>query len=167
MEMIEVGAVAVDQETKQILGEFQSFIRPVRHPKLTRFCTELTSIQQADVDRAPDFQMVFTQFMHWFSEYEDPELASWGAYDVKQLYQDCDFHGIERPAFRVHRNLKQEFSDAFQTRKRFGMNRALQKLGIPLQGTHHRGIDDARNIAAIFLHLQQMPPKTSKDSPRT
>ncbi len=30
------------------------------------------------------------------------------------------------------------------------MARALARLGIPLEGTHHRGIDDARNIARIL-----------------
>jgi inhibitor of KinA sporulation pathway (predicted exonuclease) len=31
------------------------------------------------------------------------------------------------------------------------MEKALNKLNIPLEGTHHRGIDDAKNIAKIFL----------------
>ena len=33
------------------------------------------------------------------------------------------------------------------------MAQALQQLGLELKGTHHRGIDDARNIAAIFRHM--------------
>ncbi|MEK3793401.1 hypothetical protein MKX42_16845 [Paenibacillus sp. FSL R7-0204] len=30
------------------------------------------------------------------------------------------------------------------------MERALTMLKLPLEGTHHRGIDDAKNIAKIF-----------------
>ena len=30
------------------------------------------------------------------------------------------------------------------------MKKALGKLNLPLEGTHHRGIDDAKNIAKIF-----------------
>lgn len=30
------------------------------------------------------------------------------------------------------------------------MNGALKKEGLKLDGTHHRGIDDARNITKIF-----------------
>ena len=33
--------------------------------------------------------------------------------------------------------------------RRCGMTAALDLLGLPLAGTHHRGIDDARNIARI------------------
>jgi len=34
-----------------------------------------------------------------------------------------------------------------------GMAQALKELGLPLEGTHHRGIDDARNIAHILHRL--------------
>jgi inhibitor of KinA sporulation pathway (predicted exonuclease) len=33
------------------------------------------------------------------------------------------------------------------------MDQALAVLGLPLEGTHHRGGDDAWNIAAILGHL--------------
>src|SRR5690606_20200970 len=50
MEIIEIGAVLVDRTSFEPIAEFQTFVRPVRHPKLTRFCQELTSITQAQVD---------------------------------------------------------------------------------------------------------------------
>jgi inhibitor of KinA sporulation pathway (predicted exonuclease) len=34
-------------------------------------------------------------------------------------------------------------------KKKLGMAQALSLLGIELEGIHHRGIDDARNIARI------------------
>lgn len=46
-----------------------------------------------------------------------------------------------------------EFSEYLGVSKGFGMSQALQQLGLELKGTHHRGIDDARNIAAIFRHM--------------
>lgn len=33
------------------------------------------------------------------------------------------------------------------------MSEALQILNIPLEGTHHRGVDDAKNIAKILRTL--------------
>lgn len=47
-----------------------------------------------------------------------------------------------------HVNLKNEFA-AWKGVRRCGMAKALEHLGLPLVGTHHRGIDDARNIARI------------------
>lgn len=34
------------------------------------------------------------------------------------------------------------------------MAQSLEILGIELKGTHHRGIDDARNIAAIYKYIK-------------
>ncbi|MDJ0577463.1 MAG: 3'-5' exonuclease [Xenococcaceae cyanobacterium MO_234.B1] len=42
MEIIEIGAVMVEAENLNIVSEFQTFIKPVRNPILTDFCTKLT-----------------------------------------------------------------------------------------------------------------------------
>jgi inhibitor of KinA sporulation pathway (predicted exonuclease) len=34
-----------------------------------------------------------------------------------------------------------------------GMSGALRLMNIPLEGIHHRGVDDARNIAKILYRL--------------
>ncbi|VXD16618.1 Exonuclease RNase T and DNA polymerase III (fragment) [Planktothrix paucivesiculata PCC 9631] len=54
------------------------------------------------------------------------------------------------PIAYPHINLKQLFSRTQGLPKRYGMAQALQLAGIPLEGTHHRGIDDARNIAKLL-----------------
>jgi inhibitor of KinA sporulation pathway (predicted exonuclease) len=56
-----------------------------------------------------------------------------------------------------HINVKTLFGELHPTvRKSVGMTRALGELNFKLEGTHHRGVDDAKNIAKI-LHwcLQQ------------
>ena len=74
--------------------------------------------------------------------------------EKNQFKQDCKFHNIPSPFGAEHINIKKEFSTYLGTSHRFGMAQALQHLGIGLVGTHHRGIDDARNIAAIYRHIQ-------------
>src|SRR5690606_9423331 len=66
-----------------------------------------------------------------------------------QFRIDCRRHGLEFPAsFERHVNLKKEFARLMRV-KLCGMKRALVHAGLPLAGTHHRGIDDARNIARL------------------
>lgn len=149
MEIIEIGAVLVDGITFEPRGEFQTFVRPVRHPILTPFCRQLTSITQADVDAAPGFPEAIAALREFMAG-EQPLFCSWGNYDRGQFQLDAGYHQIKLPFGPDHLNIKQAFSDALGTRKRFGMAGALRKLGLPLQGTHHRGIDDARNIARIL-----------------
>ena len=149
MEMIEIGAVMLNSKTLQIESEYQSFIKPILHPLLTDFCKSLTSISQKNVDVAPPFPDALKDFQSWFSPFGRYLFCSWGAYDKHQFKQDCKRHHVGYPFPGGHLNLKKSFSIAIQSQKKFGMAEALQKLGISLEGVHHRGIDDARNIARI------------------
>ena len=149
MEIIEIGAVLVDGRTLDPKREFQTFVRPIRVPRLTRFCTELTSIAQADVDSAPFFGDALAA-LEAFVGGEPVRFGSWGAYDRGQFEQDARLHHLRLPdCLSDHIDLKAAFAES-QGIKRCGMKGALRRVGLPLAGTHHRGIDDARNIAALL-----------------
>lgn len=154
MEIIEIGAVMLSSKTHEIISEFQTFIKPVRHPQLTNFCIELTSIAQADVNSAPNFKDALALFQAWLASYKSFDFCSWGFYDCNQFEKDCHFHQIVSPLGNIpHRNLKLEFSKFLGVSKGYGMSKALSRIGIKLEGIHHRGLDDARNIAKIFSHM--------------
>jgi len=46
-------------------------------------------------------------------------------------------------------NLKEAFTHAHGRRKKLGIGGALKHLGLEFDGSPHRGLDDARNIARI------------------
>jgi 3'-5' exoribonuclease 1 len=147
METIEIGAVELSSGR-----EFQAFIRPVVHRELSDFCKDLTGISQSDVDRAETFPPVFQKFLDWAGA-KPFVFCSWGEYDRLQLLQDCERHDFPWPvSLDNHLNVKKLFAQKMAV-KLCGMASALNQLGMPLLGRHHRGIDDARNIAAIFMAL--------------
>jgi inhibitor of KinA sporulation pathway (predicted exonuclease) len=138
----------LEGETLGFLDEYSRFVRPVEEPQLSNFCRELTGIRQADVDAADEFGTVFPDFVRWIGE-KPFTLSSWSAYDLNQFRIDCARHGLVLPAvFLNHRNLKVDFA-MWRGEKACGMRKALRVLGLELEGRHHRGIDDARNIARI------------------
>jgi len=152
MEIIEIGALRMTSADSPAANEFSAFIKPIIVLQLTDFCKELTTITQDDVDNAEYFWTVFPKFVEWIGT-RPFTLCSWGAYDLNQFRKDCERHKMELPAtFENHINLKKEFARIEQC-KPMGMNAALEKMNIPLQGTHHRGIDDARNIAKLARHI--------------
>jgi inhibitor of KinA sporulation pathway (predicted exonuclease) len=165
METIEVGAVLVDGESLEPVAEFQSFVRPRRHPILRPFCTRLTSITQPQVASAPLFPEVMEQLRSFLDGY--PALfCSWGDYDRKQLLQDASFHRARLPFDGRHFNVKQAFAERLNQRPS-GMAQALRTVGLRIQGTHHRGIDDARNIARLLpWALGRAAPSPPRRSPR-
>lgn len=150
METIEIGAVLVRANTLAVEAEFQTFVRPVRHPLLTPFCTELTGITQdmvADAPAFPEAMEALRQAMlvgRWGVVW-----GSWGLFDQTQLRRDCAFHGVKYP-MPEHMNLKNVFSAAQGRRKRYGMSKALRLCGLGLEGAHHRALDDAKNIARLL-----------------
>lgn len=158
-EIIEIGAVKYRDNFK--IDEFTQFIRPVKFPELSEFCKNLTSISQNDVDTAPLFKDAMSNFEKWiFAEADEDALMkfwSWGFYDKDQIIKECLLNGytgkIAKLMVENHRNMKYAFGDATGIRKGRGMERALEYLNIPLVGTHHRGIDDARNIGKIFERI--------------
>jgi 3'-5' exoribonuclease 1 len=148
MEIIEIGSVLLESSAGPVSREFASFVKPVASPQLSDFCTQLTSIRQEDVDEAGTFREVLPRFLEWIGP-EPYTLCSWGAYDLNQFRQDCRRHNLPFPeAFERHVNLKKEYS-RLRGVKPMGMKGALAQEGMPLEGTHHRGIDDARNIARL------------------
>ena len=149
-ETIEIGAV-VYVVGQGIVGEFQRFVRPKLHPVLSEFCKRLTTIAQGQVDAAAGFVEVFPDFVAWSRGYPEAVVCSWGHFDDRQLRKDCELHGIAYP-FSEHVNLKMEFCRAVGC-KPCGMSEALRRAGLDLAGTHHRGIDDARNIARLLEYL--------------
>ncbi|MGD1873965.1 MAG: exonuclease domain-containing protein [Mastigocoleus sp.] len=152
MEIIEIGAVMLNTSKWEIDSEFQQFIQPIINPVLTDFCTELTSITQKDINTAPKFPEAISNFQEWLKSFPNYIFCSWGEYDRRQFRQDCKLHKLEN-LFSEHINIKKKFSEYLGTSQAFGMKSALDYLGMDLKGRHHRGIDDARNIAAIYKYM--------------
>jgi len=148
-EIIEIGAVLVDGHSLRTVGELMTFVRPTLHP-VTPFCTQLTTITQDDVDAAPGFVDAAARLAAFG---RGALFCSWGNYDRNQLAADSARHSIEPPLSGPHWNLKDAFRRARGSQRRFGAHGALEALGIAPTGTHHRGIDDARNIARTLPYL--------------
>ncbi|HEY1067812.1 MAG TPA: 3'-5' exonuclease [Pirellulales bacterium] len=153
MEIIEIGAVMMSSRTYEVEAEFSSFVRPVQNPHLTEFCTELTTIRQDQVDAAASFPVVLREFTTWMHRFDDALFCSWGDYDRSQFERDCEFHDVRYPFESGHFNVKEAFAQTFSLRKKLGVDAAVRRLGLKFQGTHHRGLDDARNIAQIVRRV--------------
>ncbi len=149
-EIIEVGAIIIKMDTKQEHSAFTSFIKPVRHPRLTPFCINLTTITQDDVNNAPSFEQVMIMLKEWLTPYQEHfVMGSWGNYDKNHIIFDCKFFEVKNPINAYHLNLKAAFAQK-QGIKRCGLQKALTHVGFTFIGQHHRGIDDARNISRLL-----------------
>ncbi|MHA2099699.1 MAG: exonuclease domain-containing protein [Candidatus Kariarchaeaceae archaeon] len=161
MEIIEYATIVVDKELI-FVEEFAKFIKPVRHPVLTNFCKELTSIKQKQVDKADNFLAVFQNFQESIITKYDPLFASWGGYDKNQLIQDCKYHEIEYP-FDEHLDIKRWVPKFIGLKGPRGIGEMLRYLGMEFEGTPHRGIDDVKNIIRILMKIKSKLPSSELD----
>jgi len=170
-EIIEFSAVILDTETLQILGDpFQRYVQPTEHPVLTPFCTQLTGIQQSQVESAQLLPHVLRDFEGWllergcFAGGGSPTQAqqtfaplSWTNWDLQvQLESELKWRQVKRvPWLRRWINLKVAFE------KRFGKPGSLQQsLAVAgLEWTHgraHSGVVDAVNTARLAAELMRL-----------
>ncbi|WP_338152871.1 3'-5' exonuclease [Herbaspirillum aquaticum] len=151
MEIIEIGACWATS-SGQVLHRFQHFVKPLVNPLLTPFCTSLTGITQTDVDGAPFYSVVAERLKDFVEANRAPGSIwmSWGSYDLKQLIRESSFHNVAHPIALPHENAKKTFAKVQKIGKQVGMTKACELVGRPLIGQHHRGLDDAENIAGLL-----------------
>lgn len=148
-EIIEIGLSVLDTATGEISKNQGILIKPQRST-VSPFCTELTTITQELLDKEG---LLFEEAIEKLTDEYNPDLYTWasyGQYDLNMLNRQCKSFGVANPMGKDHINVKVLFAETKGLSKPTGMNGALHILDIPLEGTHHRGVDDAKNIAKIL-----------------
>lgn len=156
-EIIEIGAVRVDKETGEIVNKYQRFVRPYFHPILSDYCINLTSITQQEVLDADEFPIVIPDFNNWILD-SDEYIMSWGFYDKNQIIRESeikrlDIGSLKDKLIQKHLNMKNQFSHIYNIRH-CGLSKALRSLNLKFEGTQHRGIDDAINMALVYKEIK-------------
>tara|TARA_Y100000991_G_scaffold18387_2_gene12032 strand:- start:158 stop:802 length:645 start_codon:yes stop_codon:yes gene_type:complete len=153
VEIIEIGAVKLN-ENLEIVDDFCQFVRPKLHPEISPFCTKLTSIVQDDIEGAPLFDEAIEQFEDWVG-FDDTRsmLMSWGEFDRRQFANDARLHNMDLPWLKYWACLQRHYSRWKGSKNQIGLKNALDMEGLSFDGTQHRAIEDARNMAKLFAKV--------------
>jgi inhibitor of KinA sporulation pathway (predicted exonuclease) len=150
-EIIEIGVAMIDVATLQRDDRRSILIRPVKS-QVSEFCTRLTTITAEQLANAGTLADAAKVLKKDFKS-QDRLWASWGDYDRRQFERVCKEAGVGYPFGIGHLNVKTLFAIVHGLDHEPGMDAALAHVGIPLEGTHHRGADDAWNIAGLLCGL--------------
>lgn len=150
-EIIEIGLCMVDVASLERVDKRCLMVKPQRS-EISNFCTELTGITD---EMVKDGMLLDEAVQILEREYQSRYrlFASWGDYDRNQFQHNCRQYELNYPFGPTHLNIKNLMSVAYGLPRELGIDEALNQLGMPLEGRHHRGVDDAWNIAAIFCML--------------
>lgn len=148
-DIIEIGIGLLDIQTGEITDNRGILIKPERST-ISSFCTNLTTITSEMIaSEGISFKEACSILKKQYLSTKRV-WASFGAYDLKQFQRQCTAMGVGFPFGPSHINVKTLFALKNKLGHEEGMAGALKILDIPLKGTHHRGVDDAFNIAKIL-----------------
>lgn len=152
-EIIEIGICELDVSTGDINKVKSVLVQPVTS-KISQFCTELTTITQELIDTEGTSLKEAFEYIQQNYDLDNCTWASYGYYDYNMLEKESKHKGLRNLFSKNHINVKKLFQEKFKLKDGVGMAKALQMLNIPLEGTHHRGVDDAKNIAKILYKIK-------------
>jgi inhibitor of KinA sporulation pathway (predicted exonuclease) len=151
-EIIEIGIVSLDIKNLTILQKDSFLIKP-QFSKVSPFCTQLTTITQSMLDTQG---ISLEEALNQIKAQYKPHLRTWGSYgdyDRVQFEVNCKRLNLPNIWGSTHLNIKNNLALKYKLNKELGMSEACKFLNIPLLGTHHRGLDDALNIAEIYKKI--------------
>jgi inhibitor of KinA sporulation pathway (predicted exonuclease) len=150
-DIIEIGLVPLELATGHRLEKRSILVKPERS-RVSPFCTELTTLTQEQVDGG----LLFKDACRILEdEYLSQERlwASFGDYDRRQFEKQCRDQGVRYPFGPSHLNGKTHFAITRGLPTEVGLPQAMALMKLKLDGTHHRGDDDAWSIAAVLWEL--------------
>lgn len=162
-EIIEFPSVLLKWNGTEVVkvSEFQQYVKPKINPTVSEFCREKLGITQEQVDNGIGLMVVMNQHIAWLKTYtslENVTIVTCGDWDLKVMLpmdlKNFDTNEEEYKLYKRFVNIKKIFQEVHKTpHHKYSMKIMLYKLNMTLDGRHHSGIDDCRNICKIFINL--------------
>lgn len=150
-EIVEIGICVLDVESGRRLGRERLLIRP-QHSTISPFCTMLTGLTPDDVSQGMTFQRACNILQRKYaSRYR--VWASYGDDDPRHFQRQCALENTPYPFGKSHLNIKNLFALIHGLPREVGLLDAMSIIDLPVEGEHHRGVDDAWNTALLLSHL--------------
>lgn len=157
--IIEIGAVAGNIATGQLLGRFNTRVRLPDGEELDPRIQALCDISPESLTEAPSLPNAFNDLLAWLDRYPDRWLnpVVWGHGDV-----DCLASQLETPVMPYFGRREMDVKTIYcawriaqGSRPEGGLARAMTHLGLHFDGRKHRAVDDAYNTFRIWAALQK------------
>ena len=147
-EIIEIGLCVLDVATGERTDNLGILVKPERS-SMSDYCQKLTTITPEMLEGGVSFREACSLLVEQFDS-THRTWASYGDFDRVKLLQQCEAWGVPYPFGRSHINVKNLFALQQGLSEEVGLQKAAAMLGFPFEGTIHRGVDDAWNIAAVL-----------------
>ena len=149
-EIIEIGITSICMEDKVIVGSESIIIRPTKS-EISEYCTNLTTLTPEFVEEEGISFVEAIDILRVKYRTDKNMWASWSDWDKHAFQDQCQSEHVPYPFNYNHLNVKAQF--CFRFGRSCSLAKALGHMGIPFEGTAHRGVDDSFNTAKLLLDL--------------
>jgi len=150
-EIIEIGICTLDAKNGERSDRRGIMVKP-EHSTLSDYCMELTTIHPEMLKYAPSLREACRLLQEKYHS-DRRTWASYGDYDRIMLAKQCQEMDVPYPFGRTHINVKNLLALHFGLKHEVDLERGTALLDLPFEGTIHRGVDDAWNIAAVLSRV--------------
>jgi len=157
-EIIDIGAVKLDRERKEI-GRYGQLVKPVVYQQMHKVTGNLIHLQMQDLQKGKPFTEVIPKFLSWCGE--DFVFCTWGPLDLFELQRNMHYHHMKPLSDCSVRflDVQKLFSIAFYPEQKAGQRHnleyAIDFLKIEKDVPFHRAYSDAYYTARILEQLPQ------------
>lgn len=156
-EIIEFPAVLVKTDTHAIIDEFRTFVRLVKHSKLSDFIKQLTHITDEQVNQGLEWGKCLHEFELWCKKHglttSNCAIVTCGDWDLKTMLPNqlvltkTKLTSYLKELLSSWTNIKTAFSIAYRT-KPMGMDNMLDYLKLSLGENH-----EEKTLKSFHLHI--------------
>lgn len=149
-DILEIGAVKIDAETRKVIQSFSTFCRMKNHKKVPQKIIDLTGIHTSDVLDAPNIETVLTAFRQFIDDL--PLVFHNAAFDWRMLGTKYKLLGVKLTnevicTMKLFRRLHPEAEAS-------NLEFITAYYGTPIVG-HHRAVVDCKWTAAAFCKMRE------------
>lgn len=160
-EVIEFPVVPIDVKNLKIMEDkiFHTYVKPTVVKEITPFCTGLTGITQAQVDAGITLEETLAKLDKYMADNgfnsTNSTIVTCGRWDLATcLKNEANYKKIHlKDYLKKFINIKDAYMAMNFLSKAHGMPGMLSTYNLTLDGKHHSGIDDSKNIAKICIEL--------------
>lgn len=150
-EIIEIGLCVLDVATRTRSEPRAILVKPQRS-SLSDYCIRLTTLTPEMLAEGITFQEACSLLKDEYLS-NQRTWASYGDYDRIAFLKQCETWNIPYPFGRSHINVKNLLALHFGLQREVNLQQAMAQINLPFEGTLHRGVDDAWNIAAVLSRV--------------
>ena len=151
-EIIEVGAVKLDADLKEV-GGLQAFVKPHFYPKQAKESMDFCMITEKDMKKGIEFPEMVKRLAALY-EAGNTYFVAWGTEDYKVVDIGCQRHKIDNP-FQKEDYL--DLAEAYKLLKgdnyTTGLKKATEEQQVDTAGLWHTAYDDANNTGKLLVKL--------------